>query len=50
MSLADNAKEYLEKARKEGLEGTSDETAVLLPAQFTTAELEKFFEFSFLQG
>ncbi|KAJ7084091.1 hypothetical protein C8R44DRAFT_894237 [Mycena epipterygia] len=50
LSLTDNAKDHLTKARDQGLEGTSDETAVVFPAQFKAAEIESFLVFMFLQG
>ncbi|KAJ7435446.1 hypothetical protein FB451DRAFT_1464202 [Mycena latifolia] len=47
VSLTGSTKEFLDKARKAGLDGTSDETAVELPAQFTATECERFLEFVF---
>ncbi|KAJ7024268.1 hypothetical protein C8F04DRAFT_1270457 [Mycena alexandri] len=50
LSLSTNAQEYLVQARKNGLEGSTDETAVEIPAQFKAAEIEEFLKFLFLQG
>ncbi|KAF8186956.1 hypothetical protein K438DRAFT_1973150 [Mycena galopus ATCC 62051] len=50
MTLTDNAKEWFEKARKLGLDGTSDDLAVKLPPQLVAAEIEIFLDFMFLQG
>ncbi|KAJ6592417.1 hypothetical protein B0H19DRAFT_1245294 [Mycena capillaripes] len=50
LKLTDNSREYLAKAKEQGLEATSDETAIILPAQFSGMEIEKFLEFIFLQG
>ncbi|KAJ7084735.1 hypothetical protein C8R43DRAFT_965247 [Mycena crocata] len=50
MTLTDNVKEYLVKAKEKGVEGSSDETALVLPPQFSAREVEKFLDFIFLQG
>ncbi|KAJ7144815.1 hypothetical protein C8R43DRAFT_1130533 [Mycena crocata] len=50
MTLTDNAKEYLVKAKEKGVEGSSDETALVLPPQFSAREVERFLDFIFLQG
>ncbi|KAJ7442284.1 hypothetical protein FB451DRAFT_112571 [Mycena latifolia] len=46
-SLRDSTRDLLEKARKSGVDGSNDEMAVELPAQFTPTECEKFLEFVF---
>ncbi len=50
MTLTDNAKEWFEQARKLGLDGTSDNLAVILPPQLAATEIEVFLDFMFLQG
>lgn len=50
MTLTDNAKEWFEHARKLGMDGTSDDLAVMLPPQLTAGEIEIFLNFMFLQG
>jgi hypothetical protein len=45
--LGDSTLALLAKATESGLDGTSDQTAVLLPPQFTSTEYKKFFEFVF---
>jgi hypothetical protein len=47
ISLGENARAWLEKAKIAGVDGTSDATAVELPALFTAFECEKFLEFGF---
>ncbi|KAJ7211372.1 hypothetical protein GGX14DRAFT_565245 [Mycena pura] len=49
LSLTQNAREWFERSRQLGLEGTSDATALPLPEQFTPSEIEKFLDFMFLQ-
>ncbi|KAJ7218961.1 hypothetical protein B0H12DRAFT_1239701 [Mycena haematopus] len=50
MTLTDNAKEWFAQARKLGLDGTSDDLAVMLPPQLAASEIEPFLHFMFLQG
>ncbi|KAJ7757363.1 hypothetical protein DFH07DRAFT_958724 [Mycena maculata] len=45
--LTGSTKDFLEKARAAGVDGTSDETAVSLPEKFTAMECERFLEFIF---
>ncbi|KAK7027068.1 hypothetical protein R3P38DRAFT_2527114 [Favolaschia claudopus] len=47
---ATNVRELLAKARETGLEGLKDETAVVLPAQLKSAELDEFILFLFLHA
>ncbi|KAJ7691645.1 hypothetical protein B0H14DRAFT_3531832 [Mycena olivaceomarginata] len=47
ISMGENARAWLEKAKIAGVNGTSDATAVELPALFTAFECEKFLEFVF---
>ncbi|KAF8172965.1 hypothetical protein K438DRAFT_1772397 [Mycena galopus ATCC 62051] len=47
LSLNETAVNCIAKAKAQGLDGTSDATAVDLPSMFTTAEIEKFLEFIF---
>ncbi|KAJ6495893.1 hypothetical protein DFH09DRAFT_1337223 [Mycena vulgaris] len=47
LSIRGSAKEFVEKAREAGLDGTSNSTAVALPERFTAAGCEKFLEFVF---
>lgn len=49
-SLSTSAREYFAEAKKKGLEGSTDKTAVEIPAQFKVAEIEEFLKFLFLQG
>ncbi|KAJ7031447.1 hypothetical protein C8F04DRAFT_1397194 [Mycena alexandri] len=50
IKLAENAKQWYEKAKLLGLEGSSDDTAVEMPPQFSSWEIEMFLEFMYLQG
>ncbi|KAK7023213.1 hypothetical protein R3P38DRAFT_3357018 [Favolaschia claudopus] len=47
---ASSVREALIKARAEGLEGTTEENPVVLPAQLKAAELDEFIVFLFLRG
>ncbi|KAJ7082084.1 hypothetical protein B0H15DRAFT_952760 [Mycena belliarum] len=47
ISLTDNTKDWIQKARDAGLDGTSDATAVQLPDKFTNIDCERFLEFVF---
>ncbi|KAF8144679.1 hypothetical protein K438DRAFT_1992602 [Mycena galopus ATCC 62051] len=47
LKLTESTKELIEQARTAGLDGTSDATAVPLPAQFTAVECQVFLEFIF---
>ncbi|KAF8155226.1 hypothetical protein K438DRAFT_1987135 [Mycena galopus ATCC 62051] len=49
-SRNESAPGYIAKAKAQGLDGTGDDTAVEIPAQFSSFEIEKFLEFIFLQG
>ncbi|KAF8149252.1 hypothetical protein K438DRAFT_1989015 [Mycena galopus ATCC 62051] len=50
LSRNESAPGYIAKAKAQGLDGTGDDTAVKIPAQFSSFEIEKFLEFIFLQG
>jgi hypothetical protein len=51
LSLSDSTRALLEKAKDAGLEGTSDATAVAIPAQFTAMECENSWSlFSIHEG
>ncbi|KAJ7787796.1 hypothetical protein B0H14DRAFT_2629002 [Mycena olivaceomarginata] len=47
LKLTESTKQLIEQARTARLDGTSDATAVPLPAQFTAAECQVFLEFIF---
>jgi hypothetical protein len=47
LKLTESSKDLIELARKAGLDGTSDSTAVPLPAQFTAMECQVSLEFIF---
>ncbi|KAJ6477069.1 hypothetical protein C8R45DRAFT_1158367 [Mycena sanguinolenta] len=49
MGLTDNARDWFQKARELGLDGTSDELAIMLPPQLAAIEIEAFLRFMFLQ-
>ncbi|KAJ7649693.1 hypothetical protein FB45DRAFT_1017156 [Roridomyces roridus] len=46
-SLAGDGKKWLEEVRAAGVDGTTDETALVLPAQLATKELDAFFDLMF---
>ncbi|KAJ7506056.1 hypothetical protein B0H11DRAFT_1903971 [Mycena galericulata] len=46
-SSMESSKDWIEAGRKAGADGSSDQTAVQLPAQFTATECERFLEFIF---
>ncbi|KAJ7155283.1 hypothetical protein C8R46DRAFT_1227235 [Mycena filopes] len=50
IGVTENARAWFNKAREQGLGGTSDDTAIVFPPQFSAAEIEIFFEFMYLQG
>ncbi|KAJ7088974.1 hypothetical protein C8R44DRAFT_892596 [Mycena epipterygia] len=43
--LSENSMVWLERAKKAGLDGTSDATAVEMPDEISTAEFDEFLEF-----
>ncbi|KAJ7259954.1 hypothetical protein B0H12DRAFT_1069855 [Mycena haematopus] len=47
LNLTENSKDLLERARKAGLDGTSDATAIEFPERFSAAECTVFLEFVF---
>ncbi|KAK6988416.1 hypothetical protein R3P38DRAFT_3229012 [Favolaschia claudopus] len=49
-SPATDLRDWIAKAREQGLEGYKDETAVVLPEQLKTAELDEFILFLFLHA
>ncbi|KAF7338834.1 hypothetical protein MSAN_02206200 [Mycena sanguinolenta] len=49
MGSNDNAREWFQKARQLGLDGTSDELAITFPPQLAATEIETFLKFVFLQ-
>ncbi|KAJ6451418.1 hypothetical protein C8R45DRAFT_1113533 [Mycena sanguinolenta] len=49
MTVTDNARQWFQKARSLGLDGTSDELALVLPPQLAATEIEKYLHFVYLQ-
>ncbi|KAJ6458967.1 hypothetical protein C8R45DRAFT_402014 [Mycena sanguinolenta] len=49
LALHENAKEWFERCRSLKLACTSDDTALELPSQFSSTEIEKFLTFLFLE-
>ncbi|KAJ7710112.1 hypothetical protein B0H16DRAFT_1703766 [Mycena metata] len=50
IKLTENAKKWYQKAKDLGLGGTSDETAIGMPPQFSSWEIDMFLDFMYLQG
>ncbi|KAJ7719195.1 hypothetical protein B0H16DRAFT_1700344 [Mycena metata] len=50
IKLTENAKKWYQTAKDLGLGGTSDETAIGMPPQFSSREIDMFLDFMYLQG